>query len=1091
MKMLNITINGKPYQTEAGKTILQACREHGVEIPTLCHDERLKPFGSCLLCRIEVKGARGTMLACGTEVTEGMEITTESDAIGAARKMNIELLLSQHYGDCKAPCSLTCPAGIDVQGYIAHIANGQYDEALKLIKQRNPLPVVCGRVCTRPCEDACRRNLVDERVGIDYLKRFVADLDLAKDDPYLPAKKPATGKKAAVIGAGPAGLTCAWYLAAAGHDVMIFEKHSKAGGMLRYGIPSYRMPRETLDAEVAVIEKLGVKIRYNTEFGKDVTWDTLKTEGYGALFLGVGSQVGQPLGCNGEDVCYTGILRGVDFLGRVGNEEKIDFTGKTVMVVGGGNTAIDAARTSMRLGASRVVLVYRRGRSEMPAHVAEVEEAELEGVSFELLSNPKNVRPEGDKIVVQLIKMQLGEPDASGRRAPMEVAGSEYDMPADVVIAALGQTQDLSFIGNGFPLESSRSRITTDDALMTTNLDGVFAGGDAVTGPQTAIKAIAAGRRAALAMDQYLNGEALKKPASLYNHTKGKDLKDLDKTEFEQYEKLPKQAMPMLTKKERAHNFKEVELGLTEEQAVAEAKRCLSCGCKDVNECKLRDYATDFKADQYHLSGLLKKHPIDESHPYLVRDRNKCIMCARCIRICADIQGAGALGFLSRGYNTTVEPSFSQPFGQESNCIRCGQCVSSCPVGALTEKAPLVQAGPFDETVTDSICSFCGEGCTLELRTSGQKFVRATSSTEKGINHGNLCELGRFCNTYLNDAERLTTAKIKVDGAWRDATIEEAVAAAAAGLKKGGPDAALYLSGNTSNEEAAAIRGIADAIDTKNVLSFGIDPTAGLFYRLYPELCLTGVEEVGQKKLIVFLGVNPKHINANVFVAARLAGRNGVPVLTGDTLTPEIREKAKAAGSALFVFGFEPDSGVLNDTAVLAQEIGAKIYVPGMANALGAGRMIDLEKCADGPVLPAKAALIFGEDPVGCGNSKAAVMLKNTEFSLVFDLYMTETAMLADVVIPMGAVAENAGTFTNVFGLTQRYAKALERGMENRDVLTILFKALGGTELADLEPVQMSTAQIASSNGRTAYRSDVIYTMLIKQRQRISAQKDQ
>jgi formate dehydrogenase major subunit len=219
MKMLNIKINGVDCQTEAGKTILQACRDHGVAIPTLCHDERLKPFGSCLLCRSEVKGARGTMLACGTEVTEGMEITTESEAISAARKMNIELLLSQHHGDCVAPCSLTCPANIDVQGYIAHIANGQYEEALKLIKERNPLPAVCGRVCTRPCEDACRRNLVDERVGIDYLKRFVADLDLESKVPYLPEKKAPTGRKAAVIGAGPAGLTCAWYLAALGHEV--------------------------------------------------------------------------------------------------------------------------------------------------------------------------------------------------------------------------------------------------------------------------------------------------------------------------------------------------------------------------------------------------------------------------------------------------------------------------------------------------------------------------------------------------------------------------------------------------------------------------------------------------------------------------------------------------------------------------------------------------------------------------------------------------------------------------------------------------------------------------------------------------------
>jgi len=223
---------------------------------------------------------------------------------------------------------------------------------------------------------------------------------------------------------------------------------------------------------------------------------------------------------------------------------------------------------------------------------------------------------------------------------------------------------------------------------------------------------------------------------------------------------------------------------LTEAQAIAEAKRCLSCGCQDVNECKLREYATDFKAEQFRFTGTLKKHPIDRSHPYLVRDKNKCIMCGRCIRICAEVQGAGALGFVMRGYNVTVEPSFSQPFGEESKCIRCGQCVSSCPVGALTEKVPLGKPGPFCEKVTDSICSFCGEGCAVELRTSGRKLIRTTSNPEKGVNHGNLCEFGRFYNSHLNDNDRLVTPKAKKNGVWTDVSLEEALKAAAAGLKK-------------------------------------------------------------------------------------------------------------------------------------------------------------------------------------------------------------------------------------------------------------------------------------------------------------------
>lgn len=1083
MKMLNIKINGIDYQAEAGKTILQACKDHGVEIPTLCHDERLVPFGSCLLCKIEVKGARGTMLACGTEITEGMEITTKSDAIAAARKMNVELLLSQHHGDCVAPCSLTCPANIDIQGYIAHIANGQYAEALKLIKERNPLPAVCGRICTRPCEDACRRNLVDSRVGIDYLKRFVADLDLESKMPYLPEKKKDSGKKVAVIGAGPAGLTCAWYLAAEGHKVTIFERHSKAGGMLRYGIPAYRMPREMLDREVDIIKSLGVEIKYDVDFGKDVTWESLKGEGYNALFLGVGSQVGQPLGCNGEKECYTGILSGVGFLGRVGKEEKIDLTGKTVMVVGGGNTAIDAARTSLRLGAQKVVLVYRRGRSEMPAHVAEIEEAELEGVSFELLANPKSVRSEDDKIIVQLVKMELGEPDASGRRSPIEKAGSEYDMPVDLVIAALGQTQDLTFINDAFPLTSNKSRIVNNETFMSTNLDGVFAGGDAVTGPQTAIKAIAAGRRAAMSIDQYLDTGKFLKPMEHYNHTKGKELKDVDKSQFADYEKLPKEAMPMLSEKEREHNFKEVELGFSEKQALAEAKRCLSCGCQDVNECKLRNYATEFKAEQFNLAGALKIHPIDNSHPYLVRDRNKCIMCGRCIRICSEVQGAGALGFVLRGYNVTVEPSFSQPFGNEPNCIRCGQCVSTCPVGALTEKTMLKKAGPFEEKVKDSICAFCGEGCTVELRMSGNKVVRVASDSEKGVNHGNLCEFGRFSNSYLNDDDRLLAPKVKKDGKWVSVTMEEALEAAAAGLKRSGSETALYLSGSTTSEEAALLYNIAGALKTDSILSFGAASTAGMFYRLYPQLAVTGIDEIKQKDLYVALGVDLSQHNMNAFVAVRLAARNHIPVIADTKLTAAISEKVKAAKAPLFVFDFNPDGAVLKEVIALAEKTGAKIYIPTSPNLRGISNYLNLKKCAEGPAdVKAKAALIFGEDPVGCGNTKAAALIKKTDFTVVFDKYMTETALMADVVIPMSTVAENSGTFENAYGDVQSFKKALDTGIENNTVLADIFKKLAGKEKVS-EP-KLPEVVITSAKEFTDFHARTVFARVMKARDR-------
>ncbi|NLA87150.1 MAG: molybdopterin-dependent oxidoreductase, partial [Clostridiales bacterium] len=375
-----------------------------------------------------------------------------------------------------------------------------------------------------------------------------------------------------------------------------------------------------------------------------------------------------------------------------------------------------------------------------------------------------------------------------------------------------------------------------------------------------------------------------------------------------------------------------------------------------------------------------------------------------------------------------------------------------------------------------------GEGCTVELRTSGKKLVRTTSSTEKGINHGNLCELGRFCNTYINDGDRLRTPKIKQNGTWTDVSLDEAISAAA-GLKKGGRETAIYLSGSASNEEAAVLSGIAAALGTENVLSFGVDPTAGLFYRLYPELCLKSVDDIRHKDLIVVLGAELKQYNTNAFVAARLAGRNGVPVISADKLTPEIVKKVKAAVSPMFIFGYEPDSAVLNDAAAVAREAGAQIYIPGMANAYGIGRHIDLNKCAAGPAaVSAKTVLIFGEDPVGCGNSDAAELLRKSEFSVVFDLYMTETAKLADVVIPLSTAAENTGTFTNVFGLTQSFSQALDTEHENRTVLLSLLKATSGKERPDVIPVRQNASEIIPSAGRTANQADVVYATLIANR---------
>ena len=296
MPKVSLTLDGEKIQVESGTTLLETAEKHGVEIPTLCHDPRLAPTAACRMCLVEVDGARGPMPACTTPVTDGMVVRTRTDDIVNIRRMALELLLSDHYGDCIAPCKRTCPAGIDIQGYIAHIANGQYREALKLIKESNPLPLVCGRVCPRFCETECRRNLVDEPVAINMLKRFVADCDINSPEPYIPEPKTATGHKVAVIGGGPAGLSAAYYLALEGHEVTIFDANPKLGGMLRYGIPEYRLPKAALDKEIAIITGLCKNVRCNMSMGKDFTVESLKVEGYEAIFIGIGAWANQKMG---------------------------------------------------------------------------------------------------------------------------------------------------------------------------------------------------------------------------------------------------------------------------------------------------------------------------------------------------------------------------------------------------------------------------------------------------------------------------------------------------------------------------------------------------------------------------------------------------------------------------------------------------------------------------------------------------------------------------------------------------------------------------------------------------------------------------
>ncbi len=469
-------------------------------------------------------------------------------------------------------CWATCPGHVRAHGYIGLIAQGKYKEALNLVRRENPLPGVTGRVCNHPCEEACQRRRVDEGIAIAFLKRFIADYE-RKTNPEMPAPAKRTrSEKIAVVGSGPAGLTAAYQLVLKGYGVTLFEALPVLGGMLATGIPPYRLPRDVLNYEINRIKALGVEMKTGVTVGKDISLEELTKQGYGAVFLAVGAYKGLKLGVPGEDE-YKGVLDAVTFLKNVnlGDHRK---PGDKVCIVGGGNAAIDSARTALRLGCKNVTIVYRRSKQEMPANPAEIEEAEAEGVKMHFLANPvKMVGKDGHVTGMECVKMQLGEPDASGRRRPIPVAGSEFLIEADTVIAAISQQPDLSFLPNGHDFKITKwNTFETDPKTFLTSKKSIFAGGDDVTGPATVVEAVSAGKRAADMIDLYLRGLELKVPEEKFEPKV-----TLTADEILKFEKQPRAEMPKLPLNARINNFDEVELGFDEKTAVKEANRCLKC----------------------------------------------------------------------------------------------------------------------------------------------------------------------------------------------------------------------------------------------------------------------------------------------------------------------------------------------------------------------------------------------------------------------------------------------------------------------------------------------------------------------------------
>ncbi len=745
---VTLTINDTQVTAPEGSTILEAARAAGIEIPTLCHHPDLTNVGACRLCVVDVEGMGGLQTACTTPIADDMVVATDSEVVRATRRFTLEMLISEHCGDCFGPCEVTCPAGCNIPGFINRIAERDYREAIRIIKETIPLPLALGTVCPAPCEEECRRGEFDEAASICVLKRFAAEQDLQNGGPYLPEVAPETGYRVAIIGAGPGGLSAAYYLRQRGHEVTIYEAHEKPGGMLRYGIPSYRLPHEDLDAEIGTITALGVEIQCDTALGRDVTMDDLEEE-YDAVFLAIGAQQSRMVGIPGED--SDRVWGGVEFLDSIACGEEVEL-GNRVVVVGGGNTAVDVARTAVRLGADEVTILYRRSREQMPALDVEVEAAAEEGVEFHFLASPVAFDDSDDQVTVTSIRMELGPPDESGRRRPIPIEGSEFTIQADAVVMAIGQAVDPSCMEESDVELTRWGTFEVDEQTLQTSVPWVFAGGDSVTGADIAVRAVAAGRRAAASIDQYLRGEEVVGIPERWGTTRGDEAPEAF---FAGVEKAERQEQIELELPRRVCTFEQVECGFTEEAAVAEAARCLACACQANGMCELQDLAAEYGVPEPTSDGECQRYEIDsDPNPFVFVDRNKCILCSRCIRACEEIQNRDVWSFANRGFDTKLVAGADQPM-LDARCESCGQCVAYCPTGALFDKMSVGQGWLGEAEKVRTTCAYCGVGCSFDLHVRDGEIVRVTSAEDAPVNGLSLCVKGRYGYDFIHHPDRL------------------------------------------------------------------------------------------------------------------------------------------------------------------------------------------------------------------------------------------------------------------------------------------------------------------------------------------------
>ncbi len=828
MSEIRITINGKQFKADSELSILENATKNGIKIPSLCFTSDSKENQECDICVVQIDENEDLTKSCYTNAADGMVIETENPKIISFRKNILQKIAANHYGDCLPPCTTNCPAGVDVQGYISLIEKELYTDAIELIKEKIPLPSICGRICLRPCEKNCYSIFLEDEtsVGINNLKRFAADFDLNSENHYIPKIKDATGKKVAIIGAGPGGLSAAYFLRQKGHNVDIFETKNQAGGWLRYGIPEFKLPNEILEKEILRITEIGIKIYYNKKLGVSLSYSQIE-DNYDATILTMGSQKESELFIEGEE--SEKVFSGIEFLSNKNEtEQEFDFSEKTIAVIGNGLSALSCARTAARFKAKKVYMIFSEYEEKVKSYKFEISQAKIEGIEFLFLTNPVkiNSKNNNDKATISCVKLQENPSKEFDYEEFIEIEGSEFDIEADYILNSSILKPDYEFINDinentraGELKINEKGNINVNPQTLQTGIHSVFAAGDGVFGSSSLIESIAQAKIAAKSCHQYLVSKEIK-PQTPEFLSKKSNFKILSKKDFTgKFKSYKPQEMPALNIEER-NISKEVELGYTQEQALEEVKRCFECGCSEYYTCKLKELCNEYEIEQKFTGKDFIERPIFNNHPIIKIDNNKCILCNACIKICENTVGAKALKLIKEKTFSYIAPSNGNSL-TETNCESCGLCISVCPSGAITENFKF-KFGAIKTHSVETISNFESSGEKILLHHRNSYIYKVTGiNNEFGIEK-NIGRHSKFGYRYFNDKSRITKPLLKKNGEFVEISFEEAYNLVKENVSKvKNIENAFFVGARLTNEEQYLIKKLAsDAIKSSNIGSF-------------------------------------------------------------------------------------------------------------------------------------------------------------------------------------------------------------------------------------------------------------------------------